>query len=59
MSREFNLGEVVLSENYGWGVVVEVGWCSGNLKIAFESDPNGDVDWWFSSDRVTKLQEVM
>jgi hypothetical protein len=55
---KFSVGEVVYMENYGRGVISEVGWASGHVKIVFECDGNGDVNWWWSADRVTKLQEV-
>ena len=58
MRKYFDVGEVVHVENFGWGVIREVGWGSGNVKIIFECDVNSDIDWWFSSDRVTKLREV-
>ena len=56
--RKFSVGEVVYMENYGRGVISEVGWASGHVKIVFECDGNGDVNWWWTADRVTKLQEV-
>jgi hypothetical protein len=55
---KFSVGEVVYMENYGRGVISEVGWASGHVKIVFEFDGNGDVNWWWTADRVTKLQEV-
>lgn len=55
---KFSVGEVVYMENYGRGVISEVGWASGHVKIVFECDPDDWVNWWWSADRVTKLQEV-
>lgn len=52
---DFEVGEVVVSEEYGKGIVRQVD-SSGYLKILFESDEHNWAAWWFTPDTVTKLQ---
>jgi hypothetical protein len=54
--REFSVGEVVYAENFGWGVVSQTQYDSFYLKIVFERA--NDADWWWSADRVLKLEDV-
>ena len=51
----FSVGEVVVSKDYGHGVVREVDG-SGYMKIIFEGDDHNWLAWWFTPQSVTKLQ---
>jgi hypothetical protein len=53
----FEVGEVVVSTEYGRGVVREVDG-SGYLKIIFETDEHNWCAWWFTPHTVTKLQDM-
>lgn len=57
MSR-FSVGEVVFVEKYGWGVVSQTQQGSVYLKIIFENDVSNQFNWWFTADRVMKLEDV-
>lgn len=53
----FAVGEVVVSSEYGRGVVREVD-SAGYLKIVFESDEHNWAAWWFTPATVTKLHGI-